>query len=222
VLDFMRSGAWVGSLVAPAGQRRVVIASCGAGEDSWCEAGGALSFTEWFFCRVFNGVNVRDAFSWARNALRAVTNDRQNSMLDDDGNGLSNRFDGALAMGTYIGAAFVTGADQPTIGDWAKDVHLTSSEALLWASEVYAPAGIKEVYAYVVKPGADAGGGPIVKADLAYNPATGRWEALYADFDLSGPNQVVYYAKDREETLSEPRPTTFSAAPSRVENWSKY
>ncbi|HUT23762.1 MAG TPA: VCBS repeat-containing protein, partial [Sumerlaeia bacterium] len=111
VLDFNRSGGWISTLTASAGQERIIIASSRNSEDSWCEAGGALSFTQWFFSWVFNGVNLRDAFSWARWAVRGVTSETQNPQLDDDGSGAANRLDGALALTTYIGAAFVTGAE---------------------------------------------------------------------------------------------------------------
>jgi hypothetical protein len=205
VLDFTQSGAWVAPLQAPAGKKRIVITSCSGSEASWCEGGGVLSFTQWFFAKVFNGVNLRDAFNWSRLAIRAVTGETQNPTLDDDGSGVADpRVDGLLAMTTYIGAAFVTGADSPAIGDYAKNIVLTSNSSTLWASGVWSPDGIQGAYAYVIKPGATAENDQTERVDLTYNPSNGRWEGIYASFDPAQYHRIVYFAEGRGGELSQP------------------
>ena len=229
VLDFTQSGAWVLALQAPVGKKRIVITSCSGSEESWCEGGGMLSFTQWFFAKVFNGVNLRDAFNWSRTAIRAVTGETQNPTLDDDGSGVADRDDGLLAKGTYIGAAFVTGADSPVIGDYAKDIVLASSSATLWASGVWSPDGIAGAYAYVIKPGATPANDQVDRVDLAYNAANGRWEATYASFDPALYHRIVYFAEGRGGELSQPyntlagppMPPPRSPAAARL-NWMLY
>jgi hypothetical protein len=213
VLDFTQSGAWVSALQAPVGRKRIVITSCSGSEESWCEGGGVLSFTQWFFAKVFNGVNLRDSFNWGRVAIRAVTGETQNPTLDDDGSGVSDRNDGLLAKGTYIGAAFVTGADAPVIGDYAKDIVLASSSATLWASGVWSPDGIAGVHAYVIKPGATPANDQVDRVDFAYNASNGRWEATYSSFDPTQYHRVVYFAEGRGGELSQPYNTLAGPAP---------
>ena len=213
VLDFTQSGAWVAPLQAPSGKQRIVITSCSGSEASWCEGGGVLSFTQWFFSKVFNGVNLRDAFNWSRTAIRAVTGETQNPTLDDDGSGVADRLDGLLAKTTYIGAAFVTGADAPVIGDYARDVILMSSSATLWASGVWSPDGIAGVHAYVIKPGATPANDQVDRVDLVYSAANGRWEATYSSFDPTQYHRIVYFAEGRGGELSQPYNTLAGPAP---------
>jgi hypothetical protein len=218
VLDFNQSGAWVSSLVAPTGKQRIVITSCNAGETSWCKAGGVLSFTQWFFNKVFNGVNVRDCFNWAMNAVRTMTYNVQNPQLDDNNSGSFNQLDGNLAKVTYIGAAFVTGLDAPQIGDYAGYVLLPTSTATLWASGVWAPEGIQEIFALIVKPDSSA-----VKVALSYNSSLGRYEATYNEFIPHTQHSVIYFAKDRQDVLSEPYATLFGVpGPSAATMWELY
>ena len=219
VLDFSHSGAWIAPLQAPVGKERVVVTSCGGTETSWCEAEGMLSFSQWFFGRVFSGANVHDAFTAARNALRAVTGSTQNAQLDDNGSGTADRNDGALALHTYIGAAFVTGADTPIIGDYAKNIILTSNTATLWASGVWSAQPLAEVFAIVIPPGANAGSDLITIVQLRYHDGT--WKAAYEKFDLNGSNEVIYFAKDRAGTLSQPYETTFHR-PASAFDWTLY
>jgi hypothetical protein len=210
ILDFNRSGAWMAPLSPPpAGKKRIVVTSCSGAEASWCEEGGLFSFSAWFLSEIFNGVNIRDAFNWARLAVRAITGETQNAQLDDDGSGIGDWRDGALARTAYIGAAFVTGADEPTIGDYARDVPLPTNTATLWASGVWAPKGIAEVFAYVVLPGAGPDNNVIEKVVLSYNAAAGRYEADYSNFTPNVAHPVVYFVKDQKNKLSSPYRTSF-------------
>lgn len=192
VLDFNQSGAWAGALTAPPGQERIIVTSCGVGEASWCEAGGLLSFSQWFFHGVFNGVNVSTSLNWARAAVRTVTSYTQNATLSDPS---------GVAQSTYLGAAFVTGAEAPTIGDCARD------NATLWASGVWAPDGIDEVFALVVGPST------IDEVPLFYSAATGRWEATYTGFAPGVSYTVIFFVRDTHEQLSQPYEITFTTVP---------
>jgi hypothetical protein len=99
---------------------------------------------------VFNGWNINESFLWARIAVRGLTDFAQNPLLDDDGDGDSDKWDGATARTTWIGAAFVTGADLPLIGNWATTVTLTASQtnAVLWVSNVTAAANSRRWWNY--------------------------------------------------------------------------
>jgi len=221
VLDFTGSGAWIGPLTASAGQERIIVASCSGAEQSWCEEGGALSFSQWFLSKVFNGTNIRDAFTWARSAMRTISGEAQNALLDDDGDGVAGRNDGLIAQSTYLGAAFVTGAEAPELGDYAKNVPLPTDTATLWATGVRAPEGIAEVFACVINPNTSE----ITRVDLAYSAANGRWESDHNGFIPGLTHSVIYFVKDRTNTLSQPYATTFGPQPeepARATAWENY
>lgn len=209
VLDFIQSGAWIEPLKAPAGKQRIIITSCSGTEAAWCEGGGVISFSQWFFSRIFTGANIRDAFNWSRLAIRGVTAYRQIPKLDDDGSGAADSRDGALALNTYIGAAFVTGAEPPIISDYAKDVFLKSPSEKLWASGVWAENGIEEVFAYIVPPNATSENGQIIKVALPYNASKGQYEENNTNFDPEKSYEIVYFAKSKNGDLSEPYRTAF-------------
>ncbi|MFC1600777.1 FG-GAP and VCBS repeat-containing protein [Candidatus Sumerlaeota bacterium] len=209
VLDFGQSGDWVAPLSAA---RRLIITSCAAGEESWCEEDGTLSFSQWFFSGVFNGVNLRDSFNWARAAGRVISGEQQNATLDDNGDGEANSWDGALALTTFIGATFVPGVDKPVIDDYASSLTLTSGTATLWASGVHAASGIAEVYAYVTRPGATPGDVLTERVELAYTTGTARWQVDYASFDPANNQTIVYFARSRKGRLSDPYRTVFGPA----------
>ncbi len=208
VLDFHQSGAWIAPLQAPPGRERIIITSCSADEAAWCEGGGIVSFSQWFFSRIFSGTNIRDAFNWSRSAMRGITSNRQNPQLDDDGSGVSDWHDGALAVNTYIGAAFVTGSGAPVINDYAKHVKLQSRTATLWASGVWAESGLEEVFAYLVPPETTSENGQVLKITFSYNALTGRYEANYDQFNPSQYYEIIYYARGRKGELSRPYKTT--------------
>jgi len=209
LLDFTDSGSWVSPLKCPPGKKRIVIGSCSAGEASWCEEEGMISFSRWFMGMIFSGTNIRDAFNWARAAIRKLTGSAQNPGLDDDGSGVADGWDGALAGITYIGAAFVTGDNLPVIKDYAKDIVLSGSSEVLWASGVWDADGISEVFAFVIKPGASSSNDQIDKLDLIFNSASARWEALCTGFDPAQDHTIVYMAKDKTGDISEPSLATF-------------
>ena len=87
VYDALQSGSFLDNLTPPAGKERITITGCSASEASYCEAGGLISFSQYYFDWLFSGLNVRDSFQAARNAMRAISSYTQNALLDDDGDG---------------------------------------------------------------------------------------------------------------------------------------
>jgi len=207
VLDFWNSGSFLNDLIPPPGEKRVVVASCSASEWSLNEYWGMLSFSQFFLNYVFNGWNVNESFRWARVAVRALTAFAQNPLLDDDADGDSDKWDGAVARVTWIGAAFVTGADLPLIGDWPTTITLLDrqSTATLWTANVTDPDGIAQVWAIVTPPHFDPAHDTATTVALAYSAATARYEATVGPLAERGTYQVTYYARDRQGDISLPR-----------------
>lgn len=211
ILEFHNSGAWLSRLMPPPDKSRIVITSCSENEDSMCEAGGAGSFSQFFFSRIFTGRNIRDAFIWARAAVRGLTDYNQNPQLDDDGSGVADGWDGALASMSFIGAAYVTGVDVPVITDFAGNETLSDNNETLWASGVWDSDGISKVYAYLVKHDDDSVR-ESVKVDLSFNNSTSRWEAGYSGFDPSKNHSIIYFAEDKTGVVSEPYQALFEGS----------
>lgn len=211
VMDFPGAGDWMADLPGPSGSERVVASSCRPGGQSFCQAKGDVSFGHWFFASIFDGEDVADALDAARNAVSAATGAAQWPALDDNNSGLATSADGVLAGQTWIGAAYAPDASRPRIGHHADNVTLTSSTAMLWASDVCSPRGIAGVYAVVaqMRYGADEA----QRVDLAYNDAAGRWQAAFADFDPAHAWRVVYYAYDQAGRRSSPYAAAFRADP---------
>jgi len=208
VYDALQSGSFLDNLTPPAGQERITIAGCSASEASYCEAGGLISFSQYYFDWLFSGLNVRDSFQAARNAMRAISGYTQNALLDDDGDGDGDKWDGALALGTYLGAAFVTGDEPPQIGTVSDGLIVSGAEttATLWASNIFDPdgQGIKAVWVEILQPGFNPADDDVASATLIYSSTNMRYEATYADFTETGEYQLVFFARDNSGELSLP------------------
>jgi len=207
ILDFWKSGSFLDNLQPPSGKKRVVVASCSYGQPSLNEAWGLLSFSQYFLNYIFNGWNVYEAFDWARYAVEALTEGAVNPLLDDDGDGDGDKWDGAVAQRTWIGAAFVTGADLPIIGDCPTTITLSYPQrtATLWAANVSDPDGIAQVWAIITPPNYDPAHDAPTTAVLAYATTTHRHETVLGNFDKRGAYRVTYYARDRHGDVSLPR-----------------
>jgi VCBS repeat protein/peptidase C13-like protein len=206
ILDFIASGSWLEPLKAQDGKERIVITSCGPGENSWCGEGGMVSFTQYLSNRIFNGRNLRDSFNWSRAAVRAFSGRNQNPQLDDNSSGSSDYLDGTLSMKTWIGPAFITGSPLPVIGDYEKDLRFDSDKILLWASDVWDADGISEVFAHIIRPDVSLINSSIDVIDLEYNDMRGRWEKYYSFPEAYGTFSVIYYATDKKGDVSDPCP----------------
>ncbi len=199
VLEGDASGSFVDDLE---GAGRNVIASCSAGGMALNQVDGMLSFSQFFWNKVLNGINVRDSFQFGRQAMRFLTAYAQQAAIQDNAGG-------ALAVQTWIGAAFVTGEEAPTIGAVSEDgFYATGEAAMLWASQVSDPDGIAQVWALVVPPDYDPALDLIEEVTLAYNASQARYEAALNSLEKLGQYRVTFFAEDRKGNLSQPTQTT--------------
>ena len=202
VMDFDQSAAFLPQLIAPAGRQRVNIASAiGA---SARKNGGLVGFTHYFMTRIFVGDNLWDAFDGVRTILKRAAGNGQVPVLDDNGDGRGDGTDGVLARRSYIGTAFVTGADGPVIGRAMPDTVLDHTNSLwLWAEDVTDMHGVSNVFCIVTPPG---GGGDqdLPEIDLAWNDEAGRYEAFHTGFDLPGSYYCSFFAVDANGDMSAP------------------
>ncbi|MBN1670771.1 MAG: hypothetical protein JXR37_07055, partial [Kiritimatiellae bacterium] len=209
VLEFGKSGGFIPNLVPPAGCERINIAAAAANQAVVWQADGRLSFSGAFLSHVFNGRSIGEAFERARPCMRYASGRlRQAAQLDDDGDGVANEEpdDGLLAPLRYIGAAFVTGGDNPLIGTPMPDTEITdhTNAAALWAADVTDADGVSNVWCTVTAPDYDAET-DLPLTELDWNASAARHEGAYTNFTLLGTYVVTFFAEDNLGEMSEPK-----------------
>ncbi len=214
VLDFSGAGAFLPALADPdmaeesTDASRIAIASSRIGREALFSNGGVVSFTQYLLSGVISGETLGDAYTDARRAIRRVSGDvRQSPQIDDNLNGIPSEkdVDGLLADETYLGSAFVTGADAPVIGSVIETTVLSTpgSPVTLWASEVAGMYPITNVWCVVTPPGFSEGL-DLPALHLAWNGASSRYEAASSDFTQPGCYGLTFYAEDTAGELSDP------------------
>ena len=207
VMDFDKSGAYIPSLVAPSGRERIMVASAQASTTSMRAAGGFISFSQFFLSGIFNGETLGVAFNDARTAIKSASGQlKQTPQLDDNGNGIPDQknVDGLLAAQRYLGAAFVTGGDEPFIGSVTPALSVVAgTPVLLWARDIVDGVGISNVWCAITAPDY-AGQGDLPQTNLLWNPATTRYELLATNFTEAGTYVCTFYARDNAGLVSTP------------------
>jgi hypothetical protein len=205
VLDFDGSGGWLPALPRA---NRVCVASASSGQKASFRNQGLLSFSCFFFDYVFNGLDVWTAYSNARDKIRNASGRKQDALLDSDGDGkYVAKIDQTLARQWYLGSAFMTGADAPTVEAVTPDTVLTNAFSLtLWASGVADIGGVSNVFCLVTPPD-DSGSFDAPRVDLTWSLEAERYEAVCGGFTSMGAYAVTFFALDSEGQLSMPHQT---------------
>ena len=205
VMDFAGAGAFVPYLDAPDHRERITIASTRDGFPCLMESDGLVSFSEYFLSEVFSGRTIGQAETKARKAIRRASGlARQRSGLDDDGDGIlsEKNQDGLVASARYIGGAFATGGEGPSIDSVIPVSSLVTETGLvIWAGGVTDGDGVSNVWCMITPPEYEETG-DLVRVDLVYNGASNRWEALYAAFTNAGSYTLTFYAEDNAGDVS--------------------
>lgn len=194
VIDACDSGSFVDELSADA---RIVVTSSAADEEAQFQ--GSVSFSDYFWTRVYAGDSVQAAFNTAADGMAAQT-----PQLDDNANSAANdNSDGALAAVTHIGTGTRNILEAPIITAAVPD-HTVSgaSTTTLWA-EVSDADGVARVWAIVQPP--DAESATSYPSCELYPTDTGnRWEGEADLFTSEGTYRVLIYARDRVANTSAP------------------
>jgi DNA-binding beta-propeller fold protein YncE len=215
IYDACESGSFLSSLTPPAEKERIVITSTSPGESAYFVTQGSISFSNYFWTHIFNGVNLKDSFDLAKDAI-GYTTDFQTPLLDANGNGVGNEpEDGTLVQDTYIGNGTVIHGDAPVIGSVSPDQIISgTSSALLYASGVTDNDGIARVWAVIRPPDYNQGSSdnPVQELPSLDLMPTGadQYEATYNGFTIEGTYQIAIYARDRIGNTSIPQLTSVS------------
>jgi hypothetical protein len=215
IYDACESGSFLSALTPPNGKERIVIGSTSPGESAYFVTQGSVSFSNYFWTHIFNGLNVKEAFDLAKQSI-GYTTDFQHPLLDDNGNGVANEAgDGFLAQNTFIGNGTFIYGDVPGIGSVSSDQSANdANSALLIAENVADSDGIARVWATIRPPNYTQGTSynsvnELPSIDLM--PVEGaRYEGIYDGFSIPGTYHIAIYARDRIGNTSVPKTTTVS------------
>ncbi len=213
IYDANQSGNFISRLTPPVDKERILISSTEGGKQSCFLSNGDIAFSKYFWSRVANGANVRDAFIHAKKAMK-FTYHYQTAQLDDNGNGTGNeKEDGIKAMSYTIGAGIMLAGDDPVIGSIMPAETLTGqASATIWAEDVTTTGNIENVWAVINPPGYD----PITSCNdvpaipkIPLSPVeNNRYEGADNIFANFGTYEVIVYAMDDEGNMAAPLETT--------------
>jgi len=215
VYDACESGSFLTSLTPPAGKDRIVITSTSPSESAYFVAQGSVSFSNFFWTHIFNGVNVKDAFELSSQAI-GYTTGYQNPLVDANGNGFGNEpEDLSQVQNLYIGNGTVIHGEVPLINKVSvPQTIVDKNSALLYADNVSDLDGIARVWAVIRPPDYSAGSAtnPVQELPSIDLMPVGdsRFEATYEGFNIEGTYQIAIYARDRIGNTSIPSLTTVS------------
>ena len=213
IYDACQSGSFMPVLTPPEGTDRIVLSSTGPDEAASFLLDGNISFSAFFWRRVLNGADVRNAFRHASNVMRFVY-DGPTPQMDDDGDGIyDTAMDGRLAMNYTLGTGIMLAGDDPLIGDVSPEQTLTdgSVSGTLWVEDVTTTGTIDKVWAVISPPSSETPDPSEPLLDLPTlelsHVGDGRYEGVYEEFSRQGTYHIAVYAIDDEGNLSMPKET---------------
>jgi len=210
IYDANYAGSFISSIAEiSSSNRRILIASTGKSGTANNGANGALSFSSFFWQRIFSGSLTGQAFVQSVDAI-TCTFPGQVPMIDDNGNGVPNEngFDGRLAEKHRIGSGIMMADDIPIINMVSPAVTLTDTKQYeLYVENVSSTREISNVWA-VISP-------PVFSYQLLTNkippsvivelPFTGsRYSCVWDQFAIYGEYQISFFAEDVLNNISLP------------------
>lgn len=206
VYDACRSGSFIPKI---SDQGRIVITSASADESALFAAQGSVSFSVYFWTKIFNCANVGDAFQTAAEAMET----RQNALLDANGNGIPNEDeDVRLAAMTFIGKGIQIPEEAPEIRSIPEDMVISGSESVRIFAKVRSAIPITRVWADIRTPeyahnSSDDSTIGLFEKELEFVEGE-HFEAEFAGFATDGAHVVSIFAEDKNFNKSIPKSFT--------------
>lgn len=205
VLDVDAGGSFIETLSDK--ENRIIVTSTENKQNANFFANGDISFSKFYWRQVFNGATVRDAYLFAKRAMR-FADGLQEAQLDDDGDGLGDtKADGQLARFHRHGNGILLAGDEPLVSGLT--VSGGPDNPLIEVFDITSTSTIAKVFAVITAPS-----------------GTGRTVTLGKDGDVyfrdnipfyeSGTHEVAAYAQDTNGNVSLPVTKSFSATPNTI------
>ena len=223
IVDTNGAGAFLSACHGTPGQQRAVMTSGRESDGALFLAPPTLSsFSQKVVCAAWQGNTLKTAFQAGREFLRCFQSIE--AQLDDNGDGVSDKWDGALAGALYLGRRYAYAGGEAAglpfvLEAWAVP---QGAQTLLRARlmEEVAPS---RVFAQILPPGSGGGSAPVgdvPEYDLAREaPELWRWSAqVPAALTPLGCSIAFYavYGAGAVEKLSEPFLLTLDEPPSAI------
>jgi sugar lactone lactonase YvrE len=208
IYDASFSGSFLPSLVPPDGKERILISSSSSSQSSYFISDGDISFSKFFWSHILNGMNVRDAFINAKNAMYYCAG--QSPQMDDNSNGIGNeKLDGLLSREYSIGVGIMLAGDDPVVGSISpgQTLYDGSTSATIWAEDVTTTGAIDKVWAVITSPGALNDPVSDIPTVELVDDGSGHYEGTYNDFSTYGSYDIAVYAMDMDGNVSLPKET---------------
>ncbi|MBF0450139.1 MAG: hypothetical protein HQK75_05515 [Candidatus Magnetomorum sp.] len=192
--------------------RRVLIAGSSTEESAVFSTENNLSFSEFFWQRVFNGFDVKESFRSAKDAL-TILNQYQSPCLEADGDGDVNQYNDYVEAREFtIGYGIMQAQDTVTIGAVLPPAELSGeSDAIIWAQKITSTSTIHRVWAVIIPPGFNQTVSLVIDSlpqlELIFNEQTDRYEGAYTSFDLFGEYRIAIYASSTNGMTALPAET---------------
>ncbi|MFH0795168.1 MAG: hypothetical protein V2A74_14180, partial [bacterium] len=158
LIDAPNAGSFIPLVTATAGQQRVVLTGSRATDDAlFIAAAPFTSFTQKFLGAAYQGGTLRDGFDAGKNFLRQFLANKIQPQLDDNGDGISDFRDGALANSLFLGRRFAFAGGEASGLPFILSV--TPHQAVLTGANVTYHAAVIQglaparVFAQLVPPG---------------------------------------------------------------------
>lgn len=206
IVDACFSGGFVRRCTATTGTRRVVISATTPDDLAvYTPPEGAESFSFYFLSYALLGNTLEDCYRWTKLSFATLGNPAgQDPWLDDSGDGLPGKEDGAVAREHVLGRYPAFGLNAPRITDVAPAATVGVDEPVaLWAQlDERVAAGA--VWAVVVpRSMAYSAGDPVTnltRVDLASTPGTPNlWQTTWTPgAAYLGFCDVTYFATSRD------------------------
>ena len=215
IYDACQSGSFLEKMKPPQGKERVVIASASKGEQAYFTSQGSLSFSYLFWGFVMNGMNLFDAFIFAKNSIE-YTYQSQTPIFDDNGNGIGNEnMEGELAKEITLGMGLISAGDIPDIGSVSsRQILYGESNAQLFAENIIDTDGIGKVWAVITPPDFSNNNPdePVLSLPsielIKDQDNSDKYQGTYSDFDGIGTYNIAVFAMDTCGGVSLPKNTS--------------
>jgi len=200
IYDACYSGTFLKPLAASNEQRRILMTSTGENELANFSGGGNFSFSSVFWKNTFMGKNIADSFKDSRNSMRSQTNQSQQALLDDNGDGIfDSHQDYALSEITYIGNPAVTAAALPEVTMQTLPQVINAGESVTVHVQVdKSNTQIDKVWGVMHSPSGDSRGSIAItdlpEFTLSYDATLQTYQATIDGFNLNGVYQLSVYA----------------------------
>jgi len=200
IYDACYAGSFLSSLVPPPGIKRIFISSVLPDEEAQFITQGTISFSNYFWTHIFNGLDIKNAFNLSANAIQE-SSPFQHPQMDANGNGLANELeDTDLVKDIYIGTGVKLQGEVPIIGSVSVEKLSQENAARISAVNVTDADSIARVWAIISPPdyAPNLSGDTVLdmpSADLL-PIGSNNYELVYDGFNIAGTYQIAVYASD--------------------------